>query len=218
MSTRNKLLERIVLALGGTVTNPNNRNQLLQDWLNAVGGSPPSTRLAANLNGLTQYAQLGSESVFASDFTISMTTTRQSETKALFGGGNISRIIEHQDGRIEIANNQSLNLFGALSSIPVGQVFNLVLERVGSTVTVYADGANVGSGTYTESFSVIYIGRSWNENLFRAGISYDYSDSNGNIHAMNDGWPNNPTMANSGTGSNGTWINLTEASWEEITA
>lgn len=38
MSTRNKLLERIVLALGGTVTNPNNRNQLLLDWLYAATG------------------------------------------------------------------------------------------------------------------------------------------------------------------------------------
>ena len=41
MSTRNKLLEQIVISLGATVTNPNNRNQLLQDWLNAAGGSPP---------------------------------------------------------------------------------------------------------------------------------------------------------------------------------
>lgn len=31
----NEILARIVIASGGIVTNPNNRNQLLQDWLNA---------------------------------------------------------------------------------------------------------------------------------------------------------------------------------------
>lgn len=35
-STRNDLLAQIVVASGGTVTNPNNRNSLLQDWLNAL--------------------------------------------------------------------------------------------------------------------------------------------------------------------------------------
>lgn len=38
MSTRNELLKQIVIASGGAVTNPNNRNQLLEDWLKAVGG------------------------------------------------------------------------------------------------------------------------------------------------------------------------------------
>ncbi len=34
--TRNQLLAKIVIATGGAVTNPNNRNQLLRDWLNAL--------------------------------------------------------------------------------------------------------------------------------------------------------------------------------------
>jgi hypothetical protein len=36
MNTMNYLLAQIVVANGGTVTNPQNRNQLLQDWLNAL--------------------------------------------------------------------------------------------------------------------------------------------------------------------------------------
>lgn len=36
--TMNKILSDIVIALGGTVSNPNNRNQLLRDWLSALGG------------------------------------------------------------------------------------------------------------------------------------------------------------------------------------
>ena len=36
MNTMNALLAQIVVSNGGTVTNPQNRNQLLQDWLNAL--------------------------------------------------------------------------------------------------------------------------------------------------------------------------------------
>ena len=32
----NEILAQIVITAGGTVTNPNNRNQLLQDWLLAL--------------------------------------------------------------------------------------------------------------------------------------------------------------------------------------
>lgn len=34
--TMNEILADIVVAAGGTVTNPNNRNQLLKDWLAAL--------------------------------------------------------------------------------------------------------------------------------------------------------------------------------------
>jgi hypothetical protein len=36
MRSMNQILSDIVLANGGTVTNPNNRNQLLRDWLLAI--------------------------------------------------------------------------------------------------------------------------------------------------------------------------------------
>tara|TARA_R110002110_G_C13122464_1_gene688004 strand:+ start:375 stop:485 length:111 start_codon:yes stop_codon:yes gene_type:complete len=36
MSIMNQLLAEIVVAAGGTVTDPNNRNQLLADWLLAL--------------------------------------------------------------------------------------------------------------------------------------------------------------------------------------
>ena len=34
--SRDEILVEIVLALGGTVTDPSNRNLLLKDWLEAV--------------------------------------------------------------------------------------------------------------------------------------------------------------------------------------
>jgi hypothetical protein len=36
MPVMNEIIAAIVLELGGTVTDPTNRNQLLQDWLNAL--------------------------------------------------------------------------------------------------------------------------------------------------------------------------------------
>ena len=36
MKTMNQLLTEIIIKSGGTVTNPNNRNQLLKDWLEAA--------------------------------------------------------------------------------------------------------------------------------------------------------------------------------------
>lgn len=36
MRTRNAILSDIVIAVGGTVTDPDNRNQLLRDWLAAL--------------------------------------------------------------------------------------------------------------------------------------------------------------------------------------
>jgi hypothetical protein len=36
MSIMNQLLAEIVVAAGGTVTDPDNRNQLLADWLLAL--------------------------------------------------------------------------------------------------------------------------------------------------------------------------------------
>ena len=39
MRAMNQILADIVIAAGGTVTDPNNRNSLLNDWLLALGGA-----------------------------------------------------------------------------------------------------------------------------------------------------------------------------------
>jgi len=36
MRPMNKILSDIIIAIGGIVTDPNNRNQLLKDWLAAI--------------------------------------------------------------------------------------------------------------------------------------------------------------------------------------
>ena len=56
---RNDLLAAIVEQSGGTVTDPNNRNLLLNDWLEAVK-STPVANYVARLDGATQYWLLSS--------------------------------------------------------------------------------------------------------------------------------------------------------------
>jgi hypothetical protein len=53
---RNDLLADIVTASGGTITDRNNRNLLLKDWLEAV--QAPAVNYVARLNGADQYWQL----------------------------------------------------------------------------------------------------------------------------------------------------------------
>lgn len=48
MSIMNKLLADIVVAYGGTVSNPSNRNQLLRDWLDAVTSGEPESQLISS--------------------------------------------------------------------------------------------------------------------------------------------------------------------------
>jgi len=55
---RNDLLAQIVIASGGTVTNKDDRNALLSDWLAAV--ESPQIEVA-RLDGATQYWQLSEE-------------------------------------------------------------------------------------------------------------------------------------------------------------
>ena len=57
VNMRNDLLADIVTASGGTITDRNNRNLLLKDWLNAV--QAPAVNYVARLNGTDQYWQLG---------------------------------------------------------------------------------------------------------------------------------------------------------------
>lgn len=52
---RNDLLAKIVVASGGTVTNKDNRNELLLDWLSAVDNPPEPSNYVARPDGVSQY-------------------------------------------------------------------------------------------------------------------------------------------------------------------
>lgn len=63
MSNRNQLLAAIVEKVGGTVTNPHNRNQLLKDWLAAVS-------YQYTFDGIDDYIQLPTINLVAGDVVV----------------------------------------------------------------------------------------------------------------------------------------------------
>ena len=83
---RNDLLEQIVIASGGTVTNKDDRNALLSDWLAAA--SNPQIEVA-RLDGATKYWQLTAPiSLIAGDkvrLKYQADTTASTSIKTLYG-------------------------------------------------------------------------------------------------------------------------------------
>lgn len=207
MSTRNKLLESIVLALGGTVTNPNNRNQLLEDWLNAVSG--PATRLAPNFNGVSQAASVSipvtTSSVIEFDF---ISSSMQAGFAALIDSTSSSNRIAIRASADGMAI-QLIGCTGTIDGLPiVSNVTALPMDGISHTIVL----------TPSISGTIANIARNFANSVFFSGVLYNLKVGDGSAYnfPMDDGWVNNPVMRNTGSGADGTFINMTEAAWVEI--
>lgn len=216
MSTMNKLLADIVVASGGTVRNKHNRNMLLEDWLSAVE-SPP-TIYAPRFNGLSQYMQFSPAS-FAGEFEVRVKFSSTIDSfKPVISGPTVNdfaRTLTGSGFQISIAGNYGAG-FDDGQNYNDGVVRELCLKRDSSdVVTVMIDNIVKNTATITGTFTVDRLGRSWAAAVYIAGLMYDYSDSSGNIFKMNDK-DSDPVAVNSGTGSDGTYINSTAAMWEII--
>jgi hypothetical protein len=226
-NTRNGLLVKIITALGGTVRNPENRNMLLEDWRDAVGGGQPATRFAPNFNGISQYAK-------PSDIVVSGDYSMEFKLKSNVGLGNDIAVYIGNDTStsLSIASNGGGNFRfrtprgGSINGAPFPpnlagstDTHTVTVSFVGNDYEFRFDGQLVGSGTTvnTNDFTINAFGTyDTSLNFFLSGMIYNFSDSNGNNYPMDDGWANNPTMRNAGTGADGTFINMTEAAWLEI--
>lgn len=212
MSTRNKLLERIVLALGGTVTNPNNRNQLLYDWLTALGGPVPPTRLAPNFNGVSQSGSF-SASLVSGDLIhvsfIASTSARQGDS--LLGRDSGLRLLWVTDsvravslsGAVSSATLDGNAIINGVTPWPDDNLEHVISISMGSSVNLNAVGASGGGSGNFASLTI-----------------YNLKINDGSVYnfPMDDGWANNPTMRNTGSGANGAFVNMTEAAWVEVPA
>ena len=166
---RNDLLEQIVIASGGTVTNKDDRNSLLSDWLAAV--SSPKVEVA-RLDGATQYWQLSSPIqldlsgfVFEFDYIV----TSQDAINGLFsndkGLGGFSAYERVSSGRLAtfyyetISGTLNSNLFGSVGSDTGLLTFRF--EKVGNDliVSVGNRAVTVSSSEFTDNFIMKYLGR-----------------------------------------------------------
>lgn len=69
MASRNELLEQIVIAVGGIVRDPNNRNSLLEDWLLAVDNPVIQRIFINNDDAAGAFYSMATPIVMASNFT-----------------------------------------------------------------------------------------------------------------------------------------------------
>ena len=231
MSTRNKLLESIVLALGGTVTNPNNRNQLLYDWLIAKGGVPPQTRYAYSFNSIDSYIDSG-EITLSGDFSVECDIqTTQAVDFAICDGSKFNSLptyaliyVDNPDGLQFLIKNPASGfdryIFGGRSEITNGQVNNIKLSRVGSELRAYVNSVQIGSsaniGTDDVTLEGLWFGGS---SRYMVGKGYNVKINDGSVYnfPINDRtFGVGAVIKNTGTGSDAVGVNLLESGWTEI--
>lgn len=229
--TMNKLIADIVEAVGGTVRNNNNRNMLLEDWLDAY----PKIRNVYTFNGVNNYIETGVKLIDAdnmdglvisgnwslSDGTLvsqSVSSSRGdrefhiyflSGTLFLVAGGYANQLpVSHSgNGVLEFrfsGSSSPLNLAVTDNGIKIydGDIIIGTAREGGATFKVNARGAGAGS-----------VG------FFKGGVVRDVDISGGLIDALypiDDGWNNNPNIRNARGDADATLINGMESGWSTI--
>ena len=232
MSIRNRILVDIVTANDGTVTDPNNRNQLLRDWLLAVGGGL-TTRLVADLNGLSQYISIPTVTISRGE-SVSLVYAKK-DTVA----GNSEQVLISSDSAnsmviIRDSGHSNPNSVIVRTQGLSDQLFqNAVTEADGEDVSFMLDITNTGltltinervtnrSSTTNDLFSFSRIGRRGGTSVYFNSILRDVKVNDGSTYnyPINDGFTNDPVIANAADLSgltDGTAINFTEATWVEV--
>lgn len=194
--TRNIILADIVVANGGTVTDPNNRNSLLLNWRDAVGG-----RLVYDLDGIDDYIAIPQVNLVAGD---------KIKFK-LIRSANGGRYIWRTDGSM---------FFREISNDVYFAGGTLTIDGVSATsqVTLFPmDGLpHDYEFTLTGNTSLSVLGAREDTT---AGIAYPIYDisitavSGNRFYPVNDGFAVNPLIADTLGGQDGTAMNFNEARW-----
>lgn len=213
---RNDLLKQIVVAAGGAVTDPNNRNELLKDWVNALSGQ--AGRWYFSGNGVDQRIDFASDQVFSGDFWIEAYVNMNSNGFHLASKGDNNRIAFTSNGSLVVTASGVQATSSANSGILDNNVHKLRITRSSSGLYQYSIDDVLQVQTVQVSDDLVLssllnkLGGFTNIPAF-AGRVYNYSDSLGNALPLDDSFANNPTARSTGSGANGTYINATEASW-----
>lgn len=173
------------------------------------GSGAPTTRLAPNFNGISQYASISMPTSIGDvvRFKIIASGSGTGARVMLASGptsGNhiyfIGTTINLDGGRFTAKVNGS-DVIPGITQIPMdGMVYEFEL-------------------TSTGNYDVNFVA-SKSDNFYCDFPIFDLSLNDGSVHnyPMDDGWANNPTTRNTGSGANGTFINMTEAAWVEMPA
>lgn len=165
-------------------------------------------RQAPNFNGVSQRGEVSPIYLNLGD-TITVTCGKPTIPNATIidGFGRAFRIRLEPDGTIRIDG-----FTGTVNGLPID-----------NRVTIWPDGISTFELTRSDA-TVDYFtsigSRSEADVTYFDGLVYNFKVNDGSVYnfPMDDGWANNPVMRNTGTGADGTFINMTEAAWVEIDA
>ncbi len=164
MATRNKLLADIVIAVGGTVTDPNNRNKLLEDWLEALTSA--EQRIFIDLDPVANaFYSLATPITLTGNYSIIGDIVHTGTDMPIVGR------LSSFNARYKVLPNGSVmwrpqNASGTEVSTPAGVVplnklSTIRVERTGSNGTITVDGVVEFSGAVpTGGCTIEVVGRS----------------------------------------------------------
>ena len=173
------------------------------------GGSGPSTRLVPDFNGVSQCALLDAISAVPGDIlTLDIVSPTSSTGSFRFILSNLDPfktiIRVNADDSITV-DDGSATLDGLpISTLPLdGQKHTIVwtCNRAVDIELIAAQTQAVDDYIRFANFPIFNI---------------KFNDGSVHSYPMDDGWPNNPVMRNTGSGQDGTFINATEAMWKLI--
>lgn len=200
MSIMNKLLGDIVEASGGEITNSGSRNGLLRDWLDA------ESQVCVPLwqpNGVNQQLSINAPVTPGVDVRFTLVISAVADSiDTIFDTSERTRVRLLSVGTWDIAG-------GSLMVNGLSVSDNDPLPSVGSIVKCVFT-----SSTIT---NLLYIGSFGGTGVFSSQSIYDLSIGDGSVYnfPLDDGFANNPTARNLGSGADGTFINNDAASWGE---
>ena len=177
-----------------------------EDYFVAIGKNPPETRLAPEFNGISSYATLDIQLTNAN--TVKVKFIASPGSGMFLDSSDRSAFISFRsDGTIQRSSNiGNLKLDGAL---------------VVNNTTLYPTDGLVHEFEFTPNADAIIdtIACEYRrDRSFINKIIFDLIVDDGTVYnfKMNDGWPKNPLMENSGSGASGEYKNLTQSMWKLI--
>lgn len=175
-------------------------------WLGGGSSVPPATRLAPNFNGVDQYATVNIPVSIGDTVEFEFIAPSSYPSNGAFLWDNATAFIARAvgGGGFGFLGASSVTLDGNPISfgdpLPTdNQQHKIVItSSVNATIVTVGARSNATELAYFPIFNL----------KVNDGAVYSY--------VMDDGWSNNPTMLNSGSGANGNYINATEDMWISI--
>jgi len=201
------------------------KNSLAYTGQGMKATNPEVCRPVPSFNGADQYVTMGPLTV-APSYSIKFKICPNSVgvTDAIIESSNLPNnyIRYRSDGTLRARVQDSMSNFytrGSSNPLTVGSTYEVEVIVTPTSLEMVVDGVSQGTTNLTNpqdpttTYSTLAAGprgirclnaRLWDVEIFGA------------VFPLDDGWSNNPTARNTGVGSDGVFMNMTEAAWTEV--